>query len=401
MLTHIEIEGFKSFGSPATKVEVTPLTFFVGPNASGKSNFLAALEFLQLAVKYDVETAVDSFDGSLEIRSKISNQKVKSKSLRIGVKDTTPEDLEAYEVPGYQMESYDYKIALGFGSDDNYPSIESEVFTAKIRDPNGRTSEYGLYRHGRKVRIHDVLPGRDYDILEMFIPEQDSARLTVNATYNLPPVIMKSRMSNWRFFNINADSARQAFRATPGVELGRSGQRLGVALKRLEQRRDGEVFAAVQRALRAMVPGFKHIRPVPVGDKWAFQVEEDEIIGGLIPSSVSDGTVRLLTLLTITLDVTPGDLIAIEEPENGLHPHIIPEIAEHLRYCADEGAQVFVTTHNPDFLDEASPNEVFLCDRVNGSTQLVRASSVPDIEPFRRSFSLGELWEQGALGGTP
>ena len=157
----------------------------------------------------------------------------------------------------------------------------------------------------------------------------------------------------------------------------------------------------MQRALRGMVPGFKNLRPVPVGDKWAFQVEEDEISGRLIPSSVSDGTVRLLTLLTITLDVAPGDLIAIEEPENGLHPHLIPEIAEHLRYCADEGAQVFVTTHNPDFLDEASPNEVFLCDKVNGSTQLVRAASVPEIEAFRRSFSLGELWEQGALGGTP
>ena len=61
MLTHIEIEGFKSFGTPAAAVDVTPLTFLVGPNASGKSNFLAALEFLQTAVRHDVETAIAAF----------------------------------------------------------------------------------------------------------------------------------------------------------------------------------------------------------------------------------------------------------------------------------------------------------------------------------------------------
>ena len=58
MITELEIEGFKSFGSPAEKIELGPLNFIVGANASGKTNLLHALRFLQNAVNHDVSYAV-------------------------------------------------------------------------------------------------------------------------------------------------------------------------------------------------------------------------------------------------------------------------------------------------------------------------------------------------------
>ena len=68
---------------------------------------------------------------------------------------------------------------------------------------------------------------------------------------------------------------------------------------------------------------------------------------------------------------------------------------------ASESRQVLVTTHNPDFLDELQPNEVILCDKEEGFTKTRQASDVDEIDSFRKTYRLGELWVQGTLGGIP
>ena len=95
-----------------------------------------------------------------------------------------------------------------------------------------------------------------------------------------------------------------------------------------------------------------------------------------------------------------SSLVAIEEPENGVHPHLSEHIVQVLRTASEE-RQLLVTTHNPAFLDYLQPDEVILCDKINGFTQVQLASNIRGIETFRKHFRLGELWEQGTLGGIP
>ncbi|MCW3054318.1 MAG: ATPase, partial [Chthonomonadales bacterium] len=95
-----------------------------------------------------------------------------------------------------------------------------------------------------------------------------------------------------------------------------------------------------------------------------------------------------------------SSLVAIEEPENGLHPHLSEHIVQILRNASEE-RQLLITTHNPEFLNCAEPEEVVLCDKTNGLTYMRKASDVAEIQAFRKHFSLGELWVQGTLGGTP
>ena len=401
MLTHIEIEGFKSFGSPAAKVDVSPLTFFVGPNASGKSNLLAALQFLQTAVRHDVETAVTEFGGVSEVWNKRRHKQGSSALLRIRIRDEGSEDLGSYAFEGRQLDSYDYELVLDAQPNDGQFKVESERLTADISNSEGEQISHEISRRTNTVEVTSNLTNPSFEGTDkVSIPEPASGRLIPDFLFDIVPVILRGRILNWKFYHINTATARQAYGEIPWTGLGRSGENLSVALNQWK-RHDGKALEAAEAALRGMVPGFARLHPVSTGEKLSFQVEEDNVTGRFDPDSVSDGTVHLLALLTITLNVAPGDLIAIEEPENGLHPHLIPEIAEHFRYCTQQGAQVVATTHNPDFLDEASPDEIFLCDKIDTSTRVIRASSVPDIEPFRQSFSLGELWEQGALGGTP
>lgn len=401
MLTHIEIEGFKSFGSPAAKVDVTPLTFFVGPNASGKSNFLAALQFLQTAVRHDIETAVNAFGGASEVWNKSLREKGASAPLRIRIRDEPHEDLGSYAFENHRLDAYDYELALDAQSNGRQLTVESERLTADISNSEGEQISHEISRRTNTVEVTSNLTNPSFKGTDkVSIPQPASGRLIPNFLFDIVPVILRGRILNWKFYHINAATARQAYREIPWTGLGRSGENLSVALNQWK-RHDRKALEAAEAALRGMVPGFARLHPVSTGEKLSFQVEEDNITDKFDPDSVSDGTVRLLALLTITLNVVPGDLVAIEEPENGLHPHLIPEIMALFRYCTDEGAQVFATTHNPDFLDEAVPNEVLLCDKVNGSTRLLRVASDVEIEAFRGSFSLGEIWEQRALGSVP
>ena len=151
------------------------------------------------------------------------------------------------------------------------------------------------------------------------------------------------------------------------------------------------------------MPGLKGIKTtkLPIEDTLAFQIVEEKLKAAINPISVSDGTVRLLALLVATTwSVRNSSLIAIEEPENGVHPHLAQYLVDILKSASDH-AQVVVTTHAPDLLDYLEPSEVVLCDKEDGFTKLMKASSVSDIEQFRKHFSLGELWSQGAVGAVP
>jgi len=159
----------------------------------------------------------------------------------------------------------------------------------------------------------------------------------------------------------------------------------------------------VAQGLSSVVPGLKHVRAtkLPIEEKLVFQIVEDKLRAAINPVSVSDGTVRLLALLVVTTwGVRGSSLITIEEPENGVHPHLAGYLVEVLK-SGSEQCQLIVTTHNPDLLDHVEPSEVILCDKEDGFTKLKKASSLADIERFRQHFSLGELWTQGAVGAIP
>jgi predicted ATPase len=216
--------------------------------------------------------------------------------------------------------------------------------------------------------------------------------------------MFRNHVEGWSFFNISPEAARRPCKEVPDLSLGEAGEYLAVILHKLEKQngKHGSLEQIVS-GLRGAVPGFRTIRtkPLEVEGKWTFQVVEDRIRGAINPRSVSDGTIRLLALMVIAhWSARRSTLMAIEEPENGLHPHLSRNIVELMRTASEE-RQILVTTHSSDFLDYLQPEEVILCDKVDGFTKTRHASDVEEIEVFRRRFRLGELWEQGALGGIP
>lgn len=115
---------------------------------------------------------------------------------------------------------------------------------------------------------------------------------------------------------------------------------------------------------------------------------------------LSDGTLRYFCLLAILLDPEPPPLVAIEEPELGLHPDVIPHLAE-LLLEASERMQLVVTTHSRMLVDALSgvPESIVVCSKVDGETRMERLNAV-DLKEWLEKYTLGDLWSKGEIGGN-
>ena len=160
-------------------------------------------------------------------------------------------------------------------------------------------------------------------------------------------------------------------------------------------------IAELNAAMAGLVPDFHGVgvRELVGDGRRTFFVKEAPLRGELAPASISDGTVRLLGLVAFCLGRGDASLLSIEEIENGLHPFVLQPVVELLRK-ASKSRQVLVTTHSAAVLDHLKPNEVLCAEKRDGATVIQRASSEEQLGEFKSSFTLGELFAQGAFGGA-
>jgi predicted ATPase len=129
-------------------------------------------------------------------------------------------------------------------------------------------------------------------------------------------------------------------------------------------------------------------------------IREEGLTQPIPATRLSDGTLRYLCLMALLLDPTPPPLICIEEPELGLHPDILPTIAE-LLIEASQRTQLIVITHSDALVSALSeyPESVVVCERDNTGTHLRRLKP-EKLKKWLEKYTLGDLWRIGELGGN-
>jgi len=354
MITELRIENFKSLGSGMHPLTLRPLNFIVGANASGKTNLISALRFLKIAMLQSVEVAANEYGGIAEVRNKILRERDTPKPLRITlrVKVPTTGRFRSRQGAVYSISSYHYRVEIDLRASDGGPVILSELLEAELALPDKQTATFQLKRSRESFTVLDPLAGTESR--KHAVEEDDATRLVAGTSF-IGPIVGRFRrfIERWAFFNINPDVVRLASKDVVDPDLGESGESLATILHLMEKSGNGGIANLVQ-GLRGAVPSFKSVRsrPQEAEGKRTFQVIEERLRAGINPHAVSDGTVRLLALMVIVYwSAKRASLIAIEEPETGLHPHLARNVVELLRTAA-ASSQVLVTTHNPDFLDE-------------------------------------------------
>jgi predicted ATPase len=147
-------------------------------------------------------------------------------------------------------------------------------------------------------------------------------------------------------------------------------------------------------------PRFKELKIIAQGNTLQLFLRETDL-EALIPATrLSDGTLRYLALLAVLLHPAPPPLVCIEEPELGLHPDLIDDVAK-LLVRASAHTQLVVTTHSDHLVNALSdsPSAVLVTEREEQGTVL-RRPEPEDLGVWLKTHGLGDLWVQGDLGGT-
>ena len=165
-----------------------------------------------------------------------------------------------------------------------------------------------------------------------------------------------------------------------------------------------DVWRRSSKILRRRVPRIERVEAEVLADsRLLLRFKDAPFSTPVLSRFASDGTLKMLAYLTLLHDPAPPKLIGVEEPENFLHPRLLPELAEECR-AACEHTQLLVTTHSPFFLDELRPKEVRVLWRDDtGYTQTQIVSACRGVNEFvEQGARLGDLWMEGHFGaGDP
>jgi predicted ATPase len=149
--------------------------------------------------------------------------------------------------------------------------------------------------------------------------------------------------------------------------------------------------------LSSRVPRLEKVEAEMLADgRLLLQIKDAPFERPILAKFASDGTLKMLSYLTLLYDPEPPPLIGIEEPENYLHPRLLQEVAEECRNATDR-TQIMVTTHSPFFVNGLRPEEVWILYRDDsGYTKAVCANDISGIAKFiAEGAKLGDLWLEG------
>lgn len=147
------------------------------------------------------------------------------------------------------------------------------------------------------------------------------------------------------------------------------------------------------------MPGISKIEEQETSDgRIVLRFQDGNFKDPFLSRFVSDGTIKMFTYLVLLNDPEKQALLCVEEPENQLYPQLLFELTEEFRLYSDEGGQVFISTHSPDFLDAVRLEELYCLVKKDGYTKIFKASENETISELHEAGDLlGQLWRQGLL----
>ena len=344
MLTTLAINNYRSVLDLA--LPLGPLNVVTGANGSGKSNLYRALRLLAATARDDVVSAL-AHEGGLE-STFWAGPETLTRAMRDG---TAPVQGGPRQGPrrlrlGFSGEDYGYLIELGLPKQDSRtvfnldPEIKRELIWA---GPVLRPAALLVERQGPMVKARD---DNGWRVVSEHLNSFDSLFSQVADARTTPEVVtLRERIRGWRFydhFRTDADApARQTRLGTRTPVLHHDGRDLAAALQTIREIGDG---GALDEAIEDAFPGARlGIEPQPDG-RLRLEFHQHGLLRPLTAAELSDGTLRYLLLVAALLTPRPPSLMVLNEPENSLHPDLLPALAR-LIVAAAEHSQVWVISH--------------------------------------------------------
>jgi predicted ATPase len=357
--------------------KLTPLTVLLGPNGSGKSTVFDVFAFLNEAFTTNLRRAWDRRNRMHEIRSRGSSGPI---VLELKYRETK------------QGRKVTYRLSID--EERGAPVVVEELLQWTIAPGQGRPKDILKFSRGAGS-VYDDKSGEKSD--ERLDSPDLLAVSTLGQLSRHPRVAALRRfITGWYLSYVSADSARSLPESGPQERLSQSGDNLPNVIQYLQEQHP-ERLAQIFRRLGERIPNLERLEPEPLADgRLLLRLKDRSFDEPILGRYTSDGTLKLLAYLTVLHDPEPPSIVGIEEPENQLHPRLLPVLADEAREAAAR-SQMLVTTHSPFFADALRAKELWMLYRErDGFTRTLRASDVPQLNAMAETGGqLGSLWMEG------
>jgi predicted ATPase len=386
-IEYLSVKNYRALRSIELR-GITPLTVLLGPNGSGKSTIFDVFNFLSECFQHGLRHAWDRRGRLKELRTR-------------GQTGPVVIELKYRERPDQPLIVYH----LAIDEDPRGAAYVAEEWLQWKRGSWGKPFRFLEYRQGKGRAVSGEVP--DDQEKRVDIPLKSADLLAVNALGQFaehPRVAaLREFITNWYVSYLSIEDTRGQPEAGPQERLSKNGNNLANVIQYMREQHP-EVLDRMFEVLRTRVPRLEKVLADPMPDgRLLLQIKDAPFDQPILSRFASDGTLKMLAYLIVLHDPDPPQFIGIEEPENFLHPRLLPELGEECRK-ATEHSQLLVTTHSPFFLNSAKPEEVRELYRdEKGYTQATLASEIPGVKEFiATGASMGHLWLEGRFGmGDP
>lgn len=429
-LVDISVEGYRSLYE--VNLRFQPLTVIVGPNNSGKSNFVDALDFLAEVHRHGLELAIQRKGGFENIAHRRMRRTRRAVAFRVTAlvpfdsrarqvrfaRDSAvfryagtakPTGREAFWIRirhefelvaegqairadySVSRESLTFQIAGSTASEPSQSSLFDDEAIDFLRID--RTLDAVTVSSSKPPQMSD----REWDLLAGPLGDPEFAkrlerfgsstelllgRFPVIAAYDA----MSEELAAMRIYQLAPLECRRAGVPTPNADLDRHGANLP-ALVDYMQKRHKEEWTRVEEAVQRIIPELEDIRVINTPDRrLSLQFVEKGVGRPWTSDEVSDGTIQSVALFAALNDPRASSIV-IEEPENSVHPWILRVFVDACRQVEDKA--IILTTHSPVLIDYVEPSEIKLIWRANGRSNLAGLES---IDPQAR-----DMWASGEI----
>ena len=389
------------------KEALTPMTAVIGKNGVGKSALFDAFSFLADALKFNnVEEACDA-------RGRGGFEKMRTQGA-IG-----PIEFDVYYREHGNARPITYQIAIAadkFGQ----PYILRERLRQRRKGQKlGQPFSFlilnrgsGVAWKGEQIGIEIVEDTEDFDLFSVLIEDRESGEtepielddprklgIATLGTLKQHPRISAFRrfIEGWYLSSFTPDAARSLPLAGPQKHLNLHGDNLGNVVQFME-RQHPQRFDMILKKIADKIPGIDRIDTEKTSDgRLLLRFNDKGFQDPFYAQQMSDGTLKVFVYLLMLEDPNPPPFLCIEEPENGLYHNLLEPLATEFREHAigqKRGSQVFITTHQPYFVDALDPKEVWILEKgEDGFSKIRRASKDPLVNNLvDEGLPLGGLW---------
>jgi len=396
---------------------LTPMTAVIGKNGTGKSTLFDAFGFLADCLRVGVEEAFD-------LRGRGGFDRVKSQGAE------GPIEFEIYYKEESNARPITYELSIDRDASGRPYVLKERLRQRRKGQKYGWPFSFLILNEGKGVawrgetegeqieegqldlpvlmetikRTEDKEEGRETEVVEL----DDKRKLgiaTLGSLKQHPRVSAFRRfIEGWYLSYFSPDAARSLPLAGPQKHMNVHGDNLGNVVQFME-REYPKKFRVILERIAAKIPGISRIDTERTPDgRLLLRFNDRGFQDPFYAQQMSDGTLKIFAYLLLLEDPAPPPFLCVEEPENGLYHKLLETLARELREHATgqkSGSQVFVTTHQPYFVDALSPEEVWILDKgPDGFSAIRRASDDPTVENMvKEGLLLGGLWYSDYLDG--